>query len=520
MHISSIFSSLLLVSCSCLTGLADTPAPGTSAFRVLPYLQNPAQDAITVRWLSETAEPGTLQIETPDGSRTLQSTPVPAAALAGNPWQPEPDDGRLTVPWLHSLRVTGLSPGTQYRYHVTQGPQTHSSTLQTAPTADQPVRLLVYSDPETEPESSTTPPVDWPVSVGSNRPEGITRYLVDQTTGYRANCAVMAERQAQLLLLVGDLVETGGEQRDWNEFWRHNAGEYGQIASRVPIVAALGNHENYAGAGGGYSAEGANFATAKFRTYFEHPDNGASHPEHQGRYYRLDYGPISLIVLDSSDGAPHQTAADTNHNLDGSHAPDFNPGSEQYRWLEVQLAEAQQRSRFTFVQFHHTMYGSGPHSIPFGQANFSGQSGIAMRVLAPLFFRYGVDAVFSGHDEMLERSQADGTEQLPDGSLRPQTIHFYDVGIGGDGLRGPSAGFDNPFRRFLAHEHAPEVWDGNTLISGGKHYGHLEVNVTQNTAGQWQAELLPVHVFPVISGSGEVTWERRLYDDRVVLTTQ
>src|SRR4029078_9460909 len=101
--------------------------------------------------------------------------------------------------------------------------------------------------------------------------------------------------------------------------------------------------------------------------------------------------------------------------LSGSNAPDFNPGSEQHKWFEAQLADAQKKSRFTFVQFHHTMYGSGPHSIPFGQPNFSGQSGIAMRGILPLLLRYGVDAVISGHDEMMERSLVTGTETLADG---------------------------------------------------------------------------------------------------------
>ena len=169
--------------------------------------------------------------------------------------------------------------------------------------------------------------------------------------------------------------------------------------------------------------------------------------------------------------------------------------------------------------FHHTMYGSGPHSIPFGQKGFSGQSGIAMRVLKPLFFHYGVDAVFSGHDELMERSEETGVEQLADGRDRPQTIHFYDSGIGGDGLRGASTGFDNPFRKFLAHDDSAEVWNGEQLVSGGKHYGHLEVNVAPDSHGVWQVEVTPVHVFPLNDATGNVTgWERRTYDDTVKFT--
>ena len=64
-----------------------------------------------------------------------------------------------------------------------------------------------------------------------------------------------------------------------------------------------------------------------------------------------------------------------------------------------------------------------------------------MRALTPLFMRYGVDAVFAGHDEMYEHSLIrDGVEHLPngDGKTRPHELHVYDVGIAGDGLRGPA----------------------------------------------------------------------------------
>lgn len=501
-------------------GLLLANIASADSFRVLPYVQNPSQDAMTVRWLSEAGEPGVLTVETADGPRALRSEPILARALAYNPFKPEPGGPHPGLPWLHSIRVTALKPGTKYAYQVRQAAQQHADSFRTAPAADQAIRFIAYSDPETEPESTTSPPVEWPASANSNRPEGITKYLADQTTGYRENLKVIASRRPDFIVIPGDLAETGGEQRDWDEFWRHVAGNYGVLAGSVPIFPALGNHENFAGPGGGYSAQGANFATDKFLTYFEVPSNQAANQKHRGRYYRIAYGPITLIAIDSSDGLPHKTASDTNHNLEGSNAPDFNPGSEQYRWLETQLAEAQKNSRFTFVAFHHTMYGSGPHGIPFGKPNFSGQSGIAMRVIQPLLFRYGVAAVISGHDETLERALVTGTETRPDGSTRPHSIHFYVVGSAGDGLRGPSQGYDNPFRKFLAHENAPEVWEGKRLVSGGKHYGHLEINVGPNAQGKWQAELTPVYVFPLLDAEGTlIGWERRIYDDVVTITS-
>ena len=81
-------------------------------------------------------------------------------------------------------------------------------------------------------------------------------------------------------------------------FWRHVAGEFGSIASQRPIFPAIGNHENYGGPGafGGYSAEAADFGVKKLLTYFDLPHNQASNPQHVGRYYRIDYGPMTLII--------------------------------------------------------------------------------------------------------------------------------------------------------------------------------------------------------------------------------
>lgn len=494
-------------------------APAAEPFRVRPYLQHPTPDAITVCWLSNADEPGTVTVETSTGPLRYESTPHLAESLGYNPFGEEPHGPHPAPPYQHKVRISGLETGTAYRYSVRQSEAEYTDVLHTAPDRDTPIRFILYADSETEPESTNTP-VDWPAGKNSNRPTGITKYLADQTTGYRENLKVIDSRKPNFVSVVGDLVEAGGEQRDWDEFWKHNAGEYNTLAGHIPLFAALGNHENFGGPGsfGGYSDAAADYGCGKYLTYFEFPSNGAANPHHVGRYYRVDYGPITLITVDSSDGQPHGSAADTNHNLHGSHAADFNPGSPQYAWLELQLAEAQRVSRFTFVQYHHTAYGSGPHSVPFGQKSHSGQSGIAMRVLQPLFLRYGVDAVFSGHDEMLERSVVHGDEVLPHGGSRLQEIHYYDVGIGGDGLRGPGEGFDNPYRKFLAHDDSPEVWSGLQLVSGGKHYGHLEVNITPGLEGRWLAKMTPVYVFPVTDDAGHVVrWERRTYDDVVTL---
>ncbi len=503
-------------------------------FRVLPYLQNPAPNAMTVLWLSNDSQPGTIEVE---GVGTFTSTPKLAAALAYHPDEINNHFGGVDpgTPYIHRIRVTGLEPGTTYSYTVHQGRSIAQGTLKTAPGKGSSVKFVVYADSETEPESTGK-------TRRNSEPFGNfdRHYWIDQTDGYFINLKSIQEAAPDFIAIAGDIVESGNEQRDWDEFWKHNAGRYNDLAKNIPILPALGNHENHSGRDGGggfYTTPLAKDAVARYRTYFETPDNGSGKEELQDRFYRVDYGPVTLITIDSSNGKPNRSNQDTNWYLLGEgessddhpewgegEAPDFNPGSPMYQWIEEQLADARKKSRFIFVQFHHAPYSVGPHGFnpgDGGQANGEDtQSGVPMRILTPLFKKYGVDAVFSGHDEMYEHSVIEG-------------IHFYDIGIGGDGLRGPYMGEDgkypfesnNPYQVFLAHLDAPEEWNGPQLVDGGKHYGHLEIEV-KKSGNEWQATIKPVYVFPLMDQEGDVirdltgkpVFEPRIYRDEVVLT--
>jgi hypothetical protein len=497
-----------------------------ASFRVAPYIQNPRPDGMTMIWFSEAPTTGTLELRI-EGELVgrWEAPPEPIPALDYHPLELQllADDRPTTPPFRHHLRLEGLEAGRLYNYEVLQGDSSAGGTFRTPADGLAPVRFVVYADSETEPES-TGMPVSW---AWSGRPNGISQYVVDQTRGYRENLKLMRDWGPDFVAIAGDLVESGGEQRDWDEFWWHNLGEFG-IAGSVPLLPALGNHEYFAGPGafGGYTQPHSERAVAKYLAYFELPENGAPRPEQRQRYYRVDYGAVTLLVLDVCNGSPHGTNRDTNHMLlgendeGGGHAPDFNPGSRQYQWLEEQLQDASRRSPFIFVMFHHVPYSSGVHGVSSDR-----QSGVPVRVLNDLFGRYNVAAVFAGHDEMYESSGVPAIRPLPTGGQTVYTLHYYDVGIGGDGLRGPSSSISNPWRRFLAHTNAPEQWsaDGTELLSGGKHYGHLRVEVVPSPTkpGFWEATLTPVHAFPRFRfAAGVVTvdgFEERPYNDIVIL---
>ncbi len=523
-HIEVLYCSILFFA-----PVFSSLLSAQDSFRIFPYVQNPAPDAITIIWFSEENSSGLLSYGIQGSSTTadIHSDPLLAAALAYPEWEDTTFFAGQAppAPFRHRIRIENLEPAARYEYTVKQGTDSFHSSFRTAPDKNTPIRFIAYSDSETEPES-TGKFAGWVDPVN----DSVRSYLVDQTTGYQNNLDVIKSRRPDLIFITGDLVESGGEQRDWDEFWIHNARQTRErsVAGEIPIMAAPGNHEYYEGPYmGQYNQPGSERAVKRFLTYFESPANHSSNAEQEGRYYGMKYGPATFIVLDLCNNDTNKSGDDTNFYLLGEsdslggNASDFGPGSRQYQWLEARLAEAQLNSMFIFVFFHHAPYSSGPHGYPPGEVeNTDNQSGQPVRLLTPLFMQYGVDAVISGHDEIWERSAISGVEIKPDQHEETHTLHFYDVGIGGDGLRGPSEGTDNPFQQFMVHTDVPEIWGNGVLKSGGKHYGHLEVDIMPGDTNTWQAILKPVFVFPLFDTVNLTysQYERRIYDDEIVLT--
>jgi 3',5'-cyclic AMP phosphodiesterase CpdA len=574
-----------VAAAAALGALAALPAH--AQFRVQPYLQAPSSTGMTVTWFTTEPVAGTLTLIGPAPVKRRVYTTLPAfqpvlAYTAAEKVQSI--SGLPPGSWLlpdanhkHSVVLANLEPGTTYAYVVRQGSETFRGTLATAPTAEdwQRIRFVAMSDSETEPAGraarrewapgalaegslprpAATPDSAWVQRFGSRTLSGVAvlNYALTEDEGYRRNLEIVASRRPDFVLMPGDLVQGGGYQPGWDEFWRQNAGEVGSGFSRWPVLPALGNWENFGALNGGYGVDaegrfGPKFGRDKYHVYFDAPDNGT--PAHRDNYYRIDYGPVTVLTLDSSNGEPDDTPAnhavkltgtayegpgtDTQNNFTrvqyegfgGTDLSDFNPGSAQWAWAEAQLADARAKGRIVFVQFHHAPYSSGEHGQPMNHALTTGQGGTPMRQYQPLFERYGVSAVLSGHSEMFERSFVD---EDGDGL----GVHYYDVGVSGDGLRGSKRSGSslndpllnyNPASVWTADQSAAERWaevDGTVqLVEGGKHYGHLEVNVVKSrrTGELARVHFTPVKSFPVLDAAyGLVRTERRTYDDAFTL---
>ncbi|WP_053205052.1 metallophosphoesterase family protein [Jiangella muralis] len=568
---------------------AAPPAGGAGSaddFRVLPYLQSPSSEGIRITWFTETDEPGRLTVRGP-GIRGSLTTEVGATLLSELAYtdaeRAQLIPGLEPGSWLlgadnykHTELIDELRPGARYTYTVEQGGSTFRGRFATAPTADdwRQIRLIALSDSETEPLGRVQKR-EWAPGAGAEgRPSAeagsawdqvhgtttlsgtrVLRYPLTEDEGLRRNLAVIEQRSPDAVLFTGDLVQGGGYQPGWDEFFRSTAGTGGDLLTSVPILPAFGNWESFGALNGGYGTPDDRTpvvrSRAKFHAYFDAPANGT--PAHQDNYYRVDYGPVTVLTLDSNNGQPDDAAAnypadqkltgreytgpgtDTQENFTreqyeaagGTDLSDFGPGSVQWTWAERQLADARAAGQIVVVQFHHVPYSSGEHGLPMNHALSSGQGGTPMRVYHPLFERYGVAAVISGHSEMFERSFVD---EDGDGT----GVQYYDVGVAGDGLRGvrrEGATLDtaplryNPFSRWTADQSETEQWvsgDGvPRLEAGGKHYGHLEIDVERVRGDDdriARITLTPVHVFPVLDDELTVTRsERRTYGDEIVI---
>lgn len=607
-----------LLALACTTVLAPPAMFGTAAagpptttasekrsaadvFRVRPYLQKPATDQMTFKWVTDAPTPGSLVVRGPGLTQPLRLTSTPEYQPLLDYTEAERSEsipGLEDGSWLkgprnhlHTLTVRGLRPGRTYRYEVLQDGATFRSSFQTAPTADDwdAVRIIAFSDSETEPRGRVEkrewelnpesgyatgsaqrpgPGSPWADKHGSTVRYGefTLRYPLDQDRAMRENVHWIEQARPDLVLVAGDLVQGGGYQPGWDEFFGYVAGEHGDLASRTPLITALGNWETFASINGGYGTPDDRSPVVrsrnKYHVYFD-GFGDTTNPQFEDSYHRVDHGPVTVLTLDSTNGvpdedtttgtlsnptfsgddrnlAPDELSTDTQGSFtaaeyatahrsvfpaesDGDDLPAFNPGSEQWRWAEEQLADARADGQIVFVQFHHAAYSNGVHGTPPNHEYADNQSGVAMRAYSPMFEKYGVAAVISGHDEMFERSWVD-----PDGDGRG--FHSYDVGVAADGLRGEQLrptddGGHEPMRfnthsEWMAATDEPEQWTTDEhgrlqLQDGGLHYGHLQMDLTRTECGA-ELTLSPVYVFPVLDSDYDlVRTERRTYDDVV-----
>ena len=246
--------------------------------------------------------------------------------------------------YQHEARLTGLTPATQYAYDVFLG-GTDLTPGQT--------------DAFTTAPRSGSGAVRFIAFGDSGIGSAVQRQLASRMTADTFDLALHTGDVA-----YGTAAGVGGGNYQQFDDWVF--GVYGAWLRSRPFYPSIGNHD-----------EEIDFARP-YRDVFVLPENGAvpAYPDHAERYYSFDYGPAHFVALDTAlafeDPARRQA---------------------QISWLEADLAATTQPWRI--VYFHKAPYSAGEHH---------GSELAVRQAFAPIFERYGVQLVLSGHDHMYERS--------------------------------------------------------------------------------------------------------------------
>ncbi len=172
------------------------------------------------------------------------------------------------------------------------------------------------------------------------------------------------------ILATGDMVNEGTSAQDWQTFFDVER----DLLHDNALYPAIGNHDR----------EPRPARTVEnYRKYFAVPDDSPD-PE---RYYAFTYSNARFLVLDS--------------NLYSFALTD------QTAWIERELTQAVQdaRIRHIFVVMHHPPFSTSIH----------GGNGELREMWTPLFEKYRVEAVFSGHDHTYEHCTHNGVQYLVSG---------------------------------------------------------------------------------------------------------
>lgn len=203
------------------------------------------------------------------------------------------------------------------------------------------------------------------------------------------------------LLHTGDYVHRGLEEGYWDLDYFYASPTSSRstydLYSTMPIQGAVGNHECY--------SSGAAFqeSAALFHKYWPNPRL----PGGEHYWYSFDYGPVHVAVLDV-------------------YLSPFDETSEQYRWLDQDLAASQKP--WKIVAMHMPAYAANTPSAPEG--NYASTANIRKH-LCPLFEKHAVPLVLQGHVHNYARAA------IPSSTTTGGTIQYLVLGGGGGPLAAP-----------------------------------------------------------------------------------
>lgn len=228
-----------------------------------PYLQNLGPTEVSIVWVADKPSIGWVELAPDDGSHFYQQE---------RPKYFDTKNGVKKTSTVHVVHLTGLTPGTRYRYRVfAQEVLSHvhykvmyGEVASTAVYQKKPL-MFTTSDPDRESVSFAM------VNDIHGRSDALEK-LVSQ-------CDL---KKTDLFLFNGDMVSFFNNEKEIFDGFMDKAIQL--FASETPMYYTRGNHET----------RGA-FATS-FQNYFS--------PGEENIYYTFRQGPVCFVILDSGEDKP------------------------------------------------------------------------------------------------------------------------------------------------------------------------------------------------------------------------
>ncbi|MBI5511293.1 MAG: metallophosphoesterase [Deltaproteobacteria bacterium] len=306
----------------------------------LSYPSIDASRQMGITWNSDSATPQVVQYGAASTAEH-EVTAVVSSPLAGG------------LGYVHSAVLNDLTPATQYRYRVGSAadgfaPQNGSFAFTTGP--QDPCAPFVFD------------------MVGDVRGLSYLSWLPNSGSSWPMVFDRLAEDNPDFLLIPGDLVYSGDNLDEWNEFFNQGVDHY----PFLPVMPSFGNHDR-----------GGSGANHNYELLYTLPQN----PSGREEYYAFRYGNALFIAFNTEDGQ----AGD-----------DF---ATQGAWVEKILQDNPATWKVLF--FHHPVWTTTPGETALGciicghPPNELGQN----PVLIDLIDRYDVDLVIASHNHFYERSK-------------------------------------------------------------------------------------------------------------------
>lgn len=330
--------SLMLTLLAVVAFAADPPRVKTKCG---PWVVGVTETEMTVVWTSTDRCMGWVEVAPDDGTSFYAEE---------RPRYDEDFMGRHVVSAVHHVRITGLKPGTSYRYRIYQQGVDDSG--------HNPVPSGYIS------ASNVYSQKPYAIRTMDAEKEDCTFTMVNDIHGRDSMMLALTkglkEQKPDFVVFNGDMVSFMGSVEDIETGFMTRATE--TFATDVPLVYVRGNHETR---GPGFS---------EYLNLFPTPTNTP--------YFTFRQGPVAFVVLDSGEDKP-----DSDIEYGGTAAYDAYR-EQMAEWLKEAVKNEEFRSAPVKIALLHIPFDKG--------VGWYGNNELK-RLLLPTLNEAGIDVMLCGH---------------------------------------------------------------------------------------------------------------------------